>query len=105
MFYALQEWVLASRIADHDETGLRLDGRTAIRPFVTHDSKVSSAVSAGTIVDAWWHDGWWEGIVIQTESNEKLQVYFPGMKLSCEILNLGPPFCSFPRLKSPAHIY
>lgn len=76
----LEEWVLASRIADHDETGLRLDGRTAIRPFVTHDSKVSSAVSAGTIVDAWWHDGWWEGIVIQTESNEKLQVYFPGEK-------------------------
>lgn len=76
----LEEWVLASKIALNDAMNLRLDGRTAIRPSLTHDGKGSWVISIGTIVDAWWHDGWWEGIVIQKEADEKFQVYFPGEK-------------------------
>ncbi|KAL2905098.1 DUF724 domain-containing protein 3 [Bienertia sinuspersici] len=64
----LEEWILASRIAVRDETGLRLDGRPAIRPSVMHNDKASMVINFGTIVDAWWHDGWWEG--------EKQQTFF-----------------------------
>lgn len=77
----LEEWVLASRIAVQDEMGVRLNGRTTIRPSGAHNAKVSAVISVGTIVDAWWLDGWWEGIVIEKESCGKLQVYFPGEKL------------------------
>ncbi|XP_021754210.1 uncharacterized protein LOC110719555 [Chenopodium quinoa] len=76
----LEEWVLASRIAVSDAMGLRLEGRTTIRPSPISDGKVMWAINVGTIVDAWWHDGWWEGIVIRKEANEKLLVYFPGEK-------------------------
>ncbi|KNA03151.1 hypothetical protein SOVF_211930 isoform B [Spinacia oleracea] len=74
----LEEWVLASRIAVNDAMNLRLEGRTTIRPSVTHNGKVSWVINSGSIVDAWWHNGWWEGIVIQKEANGKFLVYFPG---------------------------
>ncbi|KAJ8448234.1 hypothetical protein Cgig2_025158 [Carnegiea gigantea] len=76
----LEEWVLASRIAARDEVGIRICGRTTIRPRLVHDCKMACALNVGTVVDAWWHDGWWEGIVIHKESDEKFRVYFPGEK-------------------------
>lgn len=32
-------------------------------------------------MDAWWSDGWWEGVIIGIDDwgNDSLQVYIPGM--------------------------
>ncbi|KAK9676177.1 hypothetical protein RND81_11G059600 [Saponaria officinalis] len=77
----LQEWVMASRIAVHDEMGLRIDGRTTIRPsFLSNEGKIPQAFNVGAVVDAWQYDGWWEGIVIQKKSGDTFRVYFPGEK-------------------------
>ncbi|XP_020244355.1 uncharacterized protein LOC109822547 isoform X1 [Asparagus officinalis] len=74
----LEEWVLASRIASPDKLGIRLHGRPVVRPYTSNSSKDSSNLDVGSIVDAWWHDGWWEGIVIREEAEGKLRVYFLG---------------------------
>ncbi|CAK8537253.1 unnamed protein product [Lathyrus sativus] len=79
----LEEWILASRIVALDDLGLRLPERTKIRPQ-SNKSGNSFVADVGYIVDAWWHDGWWEGIVIQKELDAryhaKYNVYFPGEK-------------------------
>ncbi|CAI8595672.1 unnamed protein product [Vicia faba] len=79
----LEEWILASRIVVPDDLGLRLPERTKIRPQ-TNKRGMSFVADVGYIVDAWWHDGWWEGIVIQKELDAryhaKYHVYFPGEK-------------------------
>ncbi|GAB2226581.1 hypothetical protein Droror1_Dr00022392 [Drosera rotundifolia] len=79
---SLEEWVPASRVAVQDVLGLRINGRTTVRPATAlQDGKVSWVIDVGAVVDAWWHDGWWEGIVIEKECREKIRVYFPGEKL------------------------
>ncbi|KAI5436285.1 hypothetical protein KIW84_022669 [Lathyrus oleraceus] len=79
----LEEWILASRIVVPDDLGLRLPERTRIRPQSNKRGN-SFVADVGYIVDAWWHDGWWEGIVIQKEFDAryhaKYNVYFPGEK-------------------------
>ena len=74
----LKEWILASRPVVPDDLGLRVDERTKIRPL-SEKRGISFVGDVGYIVDAWWHDGWWEGIVVQKESDAKYHVYFPGM--------------------------
>ncbi|EPS62942.1 hypothetical protein M569_11845, partial [Genlisea aurea] len=75
----LEEWILASRIAAQDLLGIRLSGRTIIRPVLLPDGAiVYDSLNIGTIVDALWHDGWWEGIVLKKESRDRIAVYFPG---------------------------
>ncbi|KAJ0987198.1 hypothetical protein J5N97_005554 [Dioscorea zingiberensis] len=73
----LEEWVLASRIAVADKLGIRLSGRQVVRPQRTDAGTIEHSFNVGTVVDAWWNDGWWEGIVICKESEQKLHVYFP----------------------------
>ncbi|KAL5999880.1 hypothetical protein ACLOJK_034557 [Asimina triloba] len=77
----LEEWVLASRVANSDELGFRLHGRTAVRPNPPTKGKALWGFEVGTAVDARWHDGWWEGIVVHKEPGDKVHVYFPGIDL------------------------
>lgn len=72
-----QEWVSAWRLAGPDKLGMRVVGRTTVRPFPCINVSPGDC-SIGQAVDAWWNDGRWEGIVINKESGGNVQVYFPG---------------------------
>lgn len=76
----LEEWILSSRVAAPDHLGIRHCGRMTIRPSRLCKNSGVSFVDVGCIVDAWLHDGWWEGIVIHKESDDRIHVYFPGEK-------------------------
>lgn len=54
-----------------------MTGRTTVRPFATFNVSPGDC-NIGQPVDAWWNDGWWEGIIINKESSGDIQVYFPG---------------------------
>ncbi|KAI3976217.1 hypothetical protein MKX01_019163 [Papaver californicum] len=73
---SLEEWVSAARIAVPDKLGFCLRGRGTVRPQPSTDISLSP-IKVGTSVDAWWHDGWWEGVVIHNESDKRVHVYFP----------------------------
>lgn len=76
--YFYQEWLPGVRIAPADKLGMRLCGRATIRPHPPFVMKKSDSFDIGTAVDAWWHDGWWEGIIVKQE-NDGFLIYFPGM--------------------------
>ncbi|KAH6787753.1 hypothetical protein C2S52_007305 [Perilla frutescens var. hirtella] len=75
----LEEWVAAGREAGADRLGVRCGGRLTVRPWPNWDSR-EATFEVGAAVDAWWCDGWWEGVVIGfgTSAKSNLQVYFPG---------------------------
>ncbi|KAJ8774686.1 hypothetical protein K2173_017132 [Erythroxylum novogranatense] len=78
---SLEEWILASRVAGGDKHGIRVSGRNIVRPIHPHDKgKVAGLIDVGTAVDTWWHDAWWEGIVVKKESEDRIHVYFPEEK-------------------------
>lgn len=68
---------MITRIAKPDQLGIRFLGRPMIRPQHVEESK-ALCFDAGAIVDAWWHGGWWEGIVLGHGGSGRLKVYFPG---------------------------
>jgi hypothetical protein len=72
---------MMTRVAKPDHLGIRLPGRPMVRPQRVQDKKTTSIFEVGAILDAWWHDGWWEGILLRVENVGRLQVYFPGIAL------------------------
>lgn len=69
----------AAREAAPDKLGVRCAGRLTVRPWPHWDSS-DVRFEVGAAVDAWWCDGWWEGVVIgcDTSAKSNLQLYFPG---------------------------
>lgn len=55
---------------------MRYPGRPTIRPAVG-SVPLDIAPKVGDPVDAWWSDGWWEGVVtaMNDSGNENYQVY------------------------------
>ncbi|PWZ55676.1 DUF724 domain-containing protein 3 [Zea mays] len=79
----LEEWVMLTRVAKPDQLGVRFLGRPMVHPQRVEQSK-ASCFDVGAIVDAWWHGGWWEGIVLCQVGSGRLQVYFPGENRTAE---------------------
>lgn len=75
----LEEWVPASREAAPDKLGMRCSGRLTVRPRPPEDT-TDHTFEIGAPVDAWWSDGWWEGVVtaVNFSGDGTLQVYSPG---------------------------
>ncbi|KAG5240386.1 agenet domain-containing family protein [Salix suchowensis] len=77
----LEEWVLVSRVAAPDQLAIRISGRNVVRPTPQFNKgQVASNADVGTAVDAWWNNAWWEGIVVQKETEDRIHVFFPGEK-------------------------
>ncbi|KAA8527049.1 hypothetical protein F0562_008722 [Nyssa sinensis] len=83
----LKEWIPTFRLAMPDKFGMRCSGRPTIRPACPSPDQVDLAFEVGTPVDAWWSDGWWEGVVtgIGNHGDENVQVYIPGENLFLNI--------------------
>lgn len=62
-----------------DKLGIRLSGRPIIRP-APDEEQTDLALEVGAVVDAWWSDGWWEGVVTGFEDyGDYVRVFTPGM--------------------------
>ena len=62
-----------------DKLGMRHSGRLTIRPAPPKE-QVDLDLEVGTAVDAWWSDGWWEGVVtgLDNSSDGTTQIFIPG---------------------------
>ena len=83
---------MLTRVAKPDQLGIRFLGRPMVRPQHVEESK-ASCFDVGAIVDAWWHGGWWEGIVLCHRGSGLLQVYFPGNFTSCDYVQFFYAVC------------
>ncbi|CAI0374337.1 unnamed protein product [Linum tenue] len=72
----LEEWVPANKVAAPDKLGIRHVGRQRVRPPPPDDLR-NCTFEVGVPIDAWWSDGWWEGVV-SAAGKDRLQVYLPG---------------------------
>ncbi|KAG2333177.1 hypothetical protein Bca52824_004357 [Brassica carinata] len=79
----LEEWVPALKSAMPDKLGMRSSNRPTIRPAPPYAKIADFDPAIGEAVDAWWNDGWWEGVVIATDkpNANDLQIYIPGENL------------------------
>lgn len=81
MAYA-QEWIPAWKFAMPDKLGMRFSCRLTVRPIPPAADETEVMFDVGVAVDAWWSDGWWEGVVTGLKADsldDTLQIYFPGM--------------------------
>ncbi|XVF03628.1 hypothetical protein REPUB_Repub05bG0009300 [Reevesia pubescens] len=78
----LEEWIPIFKLAMPDKLGMRYSGRRTVRP-APPSSQTALSLEVGAAVDAWWSDGWWEGVVtgVNSGGDDNLQVYFPGENL------------------------
>ncbi|KAL3643081.1 hypothetical protein CASFOL_013896 [Castilleja foliolosa] len=87
----LEEWIPTFRLAKADKLGMRHAGRPTIRPAYTC-KEMDLNFEVGDPADAWWSDGWWEGVVSGTSDakNGVFQIYIPGedLYLNIELKNL-----------------
>ncbi|XWS11342.1 hypothetical protein CRYUN_Cryun38cG0075600 [Craigia yunnanensis] len=82
----LKEWIPISKLAMPDKLGMRYSGRLTVRPAPS-SSQTALVLKVGASVDAWWSDGWWEGVItgVNSGGDDNLQVYFPGENLFLNI--------------------
>ncbi|EYU27428.1 hypothetical protein ABFS82_13G159200 [Erythranthe guttata] len=87
----LEEWVPIYRVAKGDKLGMRNGARPTVRPAYTC-KKTILTFEIGDAADAWWSDGWWEGVVSGNSEckNGIYQIYIPGenLYLNIEVKNL-----------------
>ncbi|GER32435.1 agenet domain-containing protein / bromo-adjacenthomology (BAH) domain-containing protein [Striga asiatica] len=87
----LEEWIPASRVAKTDKLGMRYSGRLTVRPAYPFNDLVTK-FEVGHSADAWWSDGWWEGVISDTTDakNGSYQIYIPGenLYLNVDVNNL-----------------
>lgn len=76
----LEEWIPAVKFAAPDKLGMRVPGRQTIRPIPSSVDQIKPPLDVGVAVDAWWSDGWWEGVVIGVNNceDDNIKIYFPG---------------------------
>lgn len=69
-------------MAKADKLGMRHAGRPTVRPAYP-DNEPSPPFGVGDPADAWWSDGWWEGVISDTSDGENgiYQIYIPGLYL------------------------
>lgn len=74
-------------MAAPDKLGIRCSGRLRTRPCPPKDS-TDFTFEVGALVDAWWCDGWWEGVVtgVEISGTDALHVYLPGKFVICCVL-------------------
>ncbi|KAD4386098.1 hypothetical protein R6Q59_009606 [Mikania micrantha] len=82
----LEEWIPAFRLATPDKLGIRCLGRPITRP-APMGNETNVAFEVGSLVDGWWSDGWWEGVVTGIGASDAgdLQVYIPSEDLYLEL--------------------
>ncbi|XP_039055603.1 uncharacterized protein LOC120198335 isoform X2 [Hibiscus syriacus] len=78
----LEEWIPICKLSMPDKLGMRYSGRQTVRPAPPSTQK-ELALEIGVAVDAWWSDGWWEGVVtaVNSSGDDNVQVHFPGENL------------------------
>ncbi|KAK6149399.1 hypothetical protein DH2020_016924 [Rehmannia glutinosa] len=87
----LEESIPTYRVAKADKLGMRHACRPTVRPAYPCN-ETSLTFEVGDPADAWWSDGWWEGVVSGTSDakNGLYQIYIPGenLYLNIELKNL-----------------
>ena len=77
-----------------DKLGMRYSGRLTVRPDPP-SSQTALVLKVGAAVDAWWSDGWWEGVItgVNSSGDDNLQVYFPGIYFEIHMLQFLLVYC------------